>query len=249
MEDNLYSDLFEELNKSLSEDKDKVQLLDDEVDNLLSEFGKFNIDPHAFDLTDNVQMESDDVIDYFSNRMGSMYKNQDDVKQSLQQQDIEIKKLTQQNKQLNEKLNAASVLNSKFVAEYSKTHKNSNDDKDLIKDLVDFNRRTNAIVTINVDEDDVLKPKLIHDSNKVLTHKKEQEELENYLKSIKNKLETNIFEPNSDLELDTSIIALNPEEEDMVSLLTQKEKVNLQLQHELEVRNKTIRELVQKFSE
>jgi len=49
--------------------------------------------------------------------MGSMYKGQDTVKQSLQQQDSEIKKLTQQNKQLSEKLNMASVLNSKFVAE------------------------------------------------------------------------------------------------------------------------------------
>lgn len=117
MDDNLQTDLFDELNKSFGQDGDKAKLLDDEVDNLLAEFEKFNIDPHAFDLTDNVRMESDDLIDYFSNRMGSMYKGQDTVKQSLQQQDSEIKKLTQQNKQLSEKLNMASVLNSKFVAE------------------------------------------------------------------------------------------------------------------------------------
>jgi len=113
----LYADLFEDLHNSLGDNTSDVALKDEDVDLLLKEFGQLNLDPHAFDMTEQVRVDPDDLIDYFSNRMGAMYKNHDEGKDLASKQQQEIRKLEQENKHLAEKLKAVGKVNNKFVTE------------------------------------------------------------------------------------------------------------------------------------
>jgi len=90
------------------------------------------------------------------------------------------------NEDLKAKLKASLIQNSRLIKEYSKTNEDVNADKDLIKEMMDFNKRIAVVSQLDLDfdsEPEVSKrnqtpTQLLKETIKLDQHKKETQEIE-----------------------------------------------------------------------